>query len=241
MDAVLKLVDKQVKIWGLKRQLEELMRRGRCIEEGVTYGPCLLVSRQFGSGGGRIGRGAAERLGWQVYDREILDEIAKVPHVRAKLLSAIDERTHAIWGDRWQSELAPEDIDFEGYLRHLRKVVLTLGHHGDAVILGRGAPYLLPSRCSLRVRVVAPLDVRVQRIKDAEKVSLEHALGRVQRCDDDRTDFVRKAFQVDAGCPLNYDLVINTGEVSLEAGVELVLTALEDKLQIQASRTIKRT
>lgn len=236
MSTVLRLVDKQLKLWGLKHQIEELMRPGRCIEQGVAYGPCLLVSRQYGSGGGELSRRAAESLGWQVYDREILDEIAKVAKVRSKLLEAVDERTREIWGDGWRPELAPENLGYEGYLRDLRKVVLTLGHHGDTVIVGRGAAFLLPSRCSLRVRVIAPLELRVQRVSKAGKLSSAEALRRVRECDADRSEFVRKAFQVDAGSPLGYDLVINTGELSLEAGVKLVLLAMEDKLHLQVPR-----
>lgn len=236
MGSVLKLIDKQVRSWELKQRVEGMMRPGRYVESGVGYGPCLLVSREYGSGGGQVGRLAAERLGWQVFDREILDQIAKLADVRLKLLETVGEQTREIWGDSWQAELAPEDIGYESYLRFLRQVVLTLGHHGDVAILGRGAQYLLPSRCALRVRVVAPLELRVQRVKEADKLSPEEAHRRVQKYDVDRADFVRKTFRREAGSPLNYDLVINTGELSLETGMELVLKALEDKLHVRSPK-----
>ncbi len=223
-------------MWDIKHRLEELMRPGRCIEEGVAYGPCLLVSRECGSGGGKVARQVAERLGWQVFDREVLDEIAQLAHVRVQLLDTVGERTREMWGDSWRPELEAEDIGYEMYLRYLRQVILTLGHHGDAVIVGRGAQYFLPSRCSLRVRVVAPLEMRVRRVAEAEGLSAEEAQRCVKKFDADRAEFVRKSFQREGTSPLNYDLVINTGELSLESAAELIFEALEEKLHVRPAK-----
>jgi cytidylate kinase len=206
------------------------------MEDGIAYGPCLLVSRECGSGGTRIARLAGARLGWQVFDREILDQIAQLAQVRKQLLGTVDENTRLAWDNGWQPELAPEDIGYEAYLRYLRQVVLTLGHHGDVVILGRGAQYLLPSRCSLRVRVVAPLEARIRRITQSDGLTAEEAHRYIQKFDADRTAFVRQSFQRDASSALNYDLVINMGEISLEAAVEMVVMALGHKLGIRPQK-----
>ena len=124
MAAVSKLVGRQLGLWDLKRRLEDLGQRpGRCIEGNVAYGPCLLVSRQRGSLGGSVGRLVGERMGWHVFDREIVDEIAKVAHVRQQLIESVDEETRANWNNGWQPELGPEDIGYEVYLRSLREVV----------------------------------------------------------------------------------------------------------------------
>ncbi len=238
---MLKVVERQMASWNLKRRLEDLGQRpGRYLADDVAYGPCLLVSRECGSGGGRLARLAGQRLGWQVFDREILDQIAQLAQVRVQLLASVDERTRAIWGDGWRPELAPEDVGWEPYLRYLRQVVMTLGHQGDVVILGRGAAFLLPSRCALRVRVVAPVASRVQRVAEGARLSPEEAQRYVLKFDADRADFIRKSFQREAGSPQNYDLVINTGEIGLEAALELVLAALRHKLGVQATGAVRR-
>ncbi|HWI58581.1 MAG TPA: hypothetical protein VNZ22_15250, partial [Bacillota bacterium] len=58
----------------------------------------------------------------------------------------------------------------------------------------------------------------------------------VQKFDADRTAFVRNTFQRDAAAPLNYDLVINTGEMSLEAAAEMVMVGLKRKLSVALPR-----
>jgi cytidylate kinase len=114
----------------------------------------------------------------------------------------------------------------------LRQVVLTLGHHGDVVMLGRGAQYLLPSQCALRVRVVAPLELRVDRMAARAGLPLPQAQAQVEHFDAERAAFVRSCFQRDANSPLNYDLVLNTSEISPEGAAEVVLVALRRKLSL---------
>ena len=143
------------------------------MEDGVAYGPCLLVSRECGSGGSRIARLAGEKLGWEVFDREILDQIAQLAQVREQLLVTVSEKTRALWGEHWPVELGPEDIGYETYLRCLRQVVLTLGHHGDVVLVGRGAHEGGPAGGAGRVRVVAPLEARLRGLTQADGLTAE--------------------------------------------------------------------
>lgn len=234
MATVLRMVEKQIALWELKRRWEDLRQRpGRHWKGGVGYGPCLVVSRQRGSGGSQLARLVGQRLGWHVFDREILDEIGRLAHVRLQVLESVDEPIRASWEDAWRAGLAPADIGCDAYFTYLRQVVMTLGHHGDVVILGRGAQYVLPSGCALRVRVVAPLSVRVQRVAERAGLSLEQAQKDIEEFDAQRAAFVREGFQADLGSPLNYDLVLNTAEISLEAGAELAFLALRDKLGVQ--------
>lgn len=236
MSGVLKLVERQIAAWELRRRVEDLgQRAGRCLEENVAYGPCLLISRERGCGGERLARLAGERLGWHVFDREIVNEIAQLAHVRQQLIGSIDQRVRTIWEDDWRPELQPEDIGYETYLRCLRQVIRTLGHQGDVVILGRGAMYLLPSRCALRVRVVAPFQLRVEQIAEATVMPLKEAQALVHRIDGERAAFIRKNFGRDIGLLSEYDLVVNTGEITVEAATEIVLTGLRRKLGVHPS------
>ncbi len=234
MAAVLKLLERQLGAWDLKRRLEDVgQRAGRWLEGHVAYGPCLVVSRQRGSEGDRIAHLVGERLGWHVFDREIVDAIAERAHVREQLMASVGQETRETWDRTWKTELAPQDIGYEDYLRCLRQVVLTLGHHGDVVVLGRGAQYLLPGRSALRVRVVAPLELRVQRVAEREKISLLEADAQVCKFDSEQAEFISKCFNQDLDSPLGYDLILNTASIRIECAAELVLLGLRDKLGLQ--------
>ncbi len=234
MASMFKLLERQLGLSEIKRRLEDVgLRRGRYLEGVVAYGPCLLLSRERGSGGSSVARLVSEPLGWPVFDREVLDDIAELAHVRQPMLESVEDETCSDREKAWRPELEPEDIGQEHYLQYLRQVVLTLGHHGDVVILGRGAQYLLPAQSALRVRVVAPLELRVRRLAERDQVPLLEAETHILKFDASRADFIRKCFQRDPNSPLDYDLIINTGEIRLETAAELVLLALRDKLDVR--------
>jgi len=237
MSTMLKLLDRQLGLWEVKRRLQDVgTRPGRCLEGDVAYGPCLLISRERGSGGSRLAQLVSEKLGWHVFDREIMDEISQLSRVRQQLIESVDAETRANWDADWQPELRPEDIGFEQYLRCLRQVVLALGHHGDVIILGRGAQCLLPAQFSLRVRMVAPFELRVKRVAETSKVPLTEAQAHVQEFDARRSDFIRKCFQRHPNSPQNYDLTINTEYIAVEAAVDLVMLALRSKLGVRPGK-----
>jgi hypothetical protein len=237
MSGVLKLIEMQRAMWDIKGRLEDTTEKpGRYIEGGVAYGPCLHISRECGSGGLYVARMASERLGWQMYDREIVDNIAQLAHARQNLVESVDERIRSKWEDTWRPMLNSEDIASSAYLHYLREVVMTLGHHGDVVMVGRGAQYLLPTRSGLRVRLVAPLSQRIKRTSELKQLSEQKARAHVQQLDSERAAFIQKNFHSDSASPLNYDLVINTSEIGFEATVEIILKALQRKLNVGENR-----
>lgn len=237
MSHVLNLVERQLAMSNIRDRLAEMPSRpGQYVaKDGTIFGPCLLVSRECGSGGGLIARRAGELLGWNVFDDRIVDEIARSAHVHQRLVQSIDERVHSRWESAWR-ELMPDDLADEKYLRHLSEVVLALGHHGNVVIVGRGAQYFLPSQCAVRMRVVAPLEMRTKRMAERQKLTLEEAKLKVEEIDEERAKFVWKIFKRKVWSPLNQDVTINTGEISIENAVKIVLTALQEKLGISAKK-----
>ncbi len=199
----------------------------------LLYGPCVLFSRECGSAGDEVARLVGERLHWPVFDREIVEEIAQRAHVRNALVERVDERLRSSWRRLLHPMQEREDLQPDAYFYHLHEIVLSLGHHGYAVIVGRGAQYLLPVDSSVRVRVVEPLGHRVRRIATAQRMSTDEASQFVQKREAERTEFVRKVFHEDATSLLNYDLVLNTGPVGLEVAAAAVLTVVAKKLGIK--------
>jgi cytidylate kinase len=177
-------------------------------------------------------------LGWQVFNHQIVDEIAKKANVRRQLIESLDERDQSRIQGIIGQLLTGEEIDQSEYLVLLKQIVLTLGHHGDVIIVGRGARYILPSQFGLSVRMVAPIETRIRRMADSERLSLAAARVEIERVDRERVKLVRRNFRHNVADPLSHDLTINTAEINVEAAAGVVITALQRKLgvQIKASR-----
>ena len=74
-----------------------------------------------------------------------------------------------------------------GSLRQLVKVIWGLARQGNAIILGRGANWFLNAEFGLRIRVIAPLEVRAEYLARMEHVSLVEAGKRVKEHDAKQT------------------------------------------------------
>ena len=79
------------------------------------------------------------------------------------------------------------------------------------------------------MRVVAPLEVRLERVAELEDMPLTDARKQVLSDDRDRTEFIRAHFGVDPTDPHYYDLTVNTGAMNLEHAAQLVICALRNR------------
>jgi cytidylate kinase len=235
------VVRKQIALYRADEiRADRMGRSGRGKEGNLSHGPYLLISREKGAGGSAVGQLAGKRLGWQVFDKEIVDAIAERAKVRRELIESVDERDRATIQDAIGQWLHPQPIGTSGYLAHLREILLTLGHQGNVVIVGRGAHYVLPSQFGLRVRMVAPVEVRVRRIAGRENLSLKAAQVVVESSDRERARLARRQFGQNAGDPLNQDVTINTAELTVEAATEVVVTALQQKLEVKPKGRVQK-
>lgn len=219
----------------LEKRLENLQRRpGRGQVAGLSYGPYLTISREKGAGGNAVARLVGNRLGWRVFDNEIVDEIAKQAQVRRQLVESLDERDQKTIQDLVGQLVNSKAIGTAEYLGYLKQVVLTLGHQGDVIIVGRGARFILPGQFGLGVRMVAPLEVRIRRIAEQGQLSLAAAQAEIEKTDHARVRSMRRQFGRDVRDPLNHDLILNTAALSLEAAADVVIMALERNLGVQS-------
>ena len=215
-----RIIEEQMQRW-------QLMRTRKPEEKpGI---PIITISREPGSGGRIVAKQLAEKLKLDLFHQEILHELARSADVSAKLLETLDEKGLSVLED-WISSLVYErHLWPDQYLQHLMKVIGTIGKHGRAVIVGRGANFILPPDNRVRIRVVAPQITRIQNVAKNFKVSEDEARRRVIRTESDRRAFIRKYFNADIANPINYDLIINTGTLSIDEAVDIIIAAVAQK------------
>jgi cytidylate kinase len=207
-------------------------RRSATGQEAVSAAPVarfrnVCISREAGAGGGTIARLVGKRLGWKVYDHELLEAIAHGMEVPVEEARAYDELSPSVIQD-WLLPLREEHYaPQEAYLDHLAKLVESIGRAGESIIVGRGAGFLLPRPETLSVRVIAPLKARAQRL--AERMGVSHRTARRAARDLDRRfeKFARTMYHVDATDPHHYDLVLDSHSLGLTIATEVVVRAVE--------------
>ena len=219
------LVNQQVLRWATEAKANAERESGQTEKQR----PMITISREFGGRGAEIGKHVAERLGFRFYAQEIVHEIARQAHVRQQLVESLDERLQDRIG-QWVTEMmqggvfAPSD-----YLYNLSQVVVTLGRHGRGVIIGRGAHLILAPETTLRVRAFAPLETRIEYTMARENLDRVEARAFTLRIDAERIAFYRQHFNVDVGDPLLYDMMLNTGSMSVDLCADLIVQAYRAK------------
>jgi cytidylate kinase len=212
------MIESQVKKWEVsqKKKYKEPIR------------PVITMSRLAGSGAWFLARRLAEELKIDYFDREVIEEVAKSAKVSKRVIATLDEQDRGILDD-WVDSLGERHVWPHEYINHLTKVVGTIGAHGHAIIVGRGASFILPPEVTLRVFVVAPMEVRVNNVAAYFKISKDEARKRVLRAESDRKAFIRTYFHADPADPLQYDLVINTHYFDLDAATRIVKEAFNSR------------
>jgi cytidylate kinase len=227
-----KIIEKQARFWEVRERIaQEGGEPARRALAHLSEGPWITVSKQWGSGSEGLARRLADELHWQWFDKEILSAIAHQTHSCEEILSRLDEHAIGSINDYLAQMVVSEDPGQAAYLQQLVRVVMGLAKQGNAIILGRGANFVLHPRFGLRVRLIAPLEVRVGRVAAAEGRSEASVRPRVEANDAQQTAFIRQVFGRDLDDPLGFDLVINTGSLDEESATRAVLAALRQKLQ----------
>ena len=118
----------------------------------------------------------------------------------------------------------PISASLDSYVRMVGLVIRGLAQEGNVLIVGRGAQALLRDRPhALHVQLVAPYAHRLETTMDREGLSKRAAQGRIRTSDRGRADFLRRYHNIDWLDSTLYHLVINTGLVSVETAVSLIV------------------
>jgi hypothetical protein len=227
------LIDRQVSLWESKKHVRvEGMPPVRDAHghAHLSEGPWITISTQLGAGGAELAAGLGARLGWQVFDKEILGEIAKNTNTREKVLSRLDDHAVGAFEDYVTHLFVPGNLGRSAYVLEMMRVVWAIARQGEAIMLGRGANWLLDPQYGVRVRAIAPVEKRVLWLERSLAMSPSDAIRRVQEDNADRAKFMRQVYKHDIDDPLGYDLVVNLGTLDLEPAVDLVVAALSSKV-----------
>jgi cytidylate kinase len=184
-------------------------------------GPVITISRQYGCYATEIAEILSKNLSkksnhaWDFITKEILENTAQ------KLETGKFEIAH-IFGADEKTFLSDLMISFSGkhyksdnlIKRTVHKVVRTYAEQGNCIIVGRAGCIIakdIPK--SVHVKLVAPLEFRVERIKIRFNINEKQALEKIKENDKRRDQFM-KYFKADFNNETCFDLILNRASLS---------------------------
>jgi cytidylate kinase len=183
----------------------------------------VTISREYGSGGKDIGKGIAQQSGYDFVDREqIFKDLEKEGKQWLARAEELDEHCPTLW-ERF-------DRSFSGFVALVEKIIYGYAQKNNVVIVGRGGNWLLRDiPHALRIRIVAPLEVRVERIMVREKTDKEAAARMIRQVDHERSCYINTVYHRNWSDPQDYDVLFDTGRLAFDDVVKSVIGVISDK------------
>jgi cytidylate kinase len=208
----------------------------------------ITIRGQLGSGTSEIGKRIAQKLNFDYVDQEIIASVAErlrtSSHIIAEkemppstLLGRIAEvirSSHAFDSGYMDMSLPMFEIPLndKNYLSGLKYVIEQMAKCQSIVIRGRGGQFILKDfPGAFHVQIVAPLEARVKSVMDSMKIDEQAARDEIKRFDNGIREFVKRYFHAEVENPVYYDLVINTGHLSVEAAASMVVNTMPFKIK----------
>jgi len=212
------LVSEQVGRSELARQREKV--NGKPCDHSV-----VTISRRMGSGARIIAQKLADELGWSLWDKELVNAIADNAHVSQKVAQEFDEHTmseielfaRGMFGDHERAGFL--------YPKHLAKAVKSIAKIGNAIILGRGANFILQD--ALNIRIDASDERRIENMMRYEEMTRDDAIAKLHDSDRERQHFAENVFGRDRAESAVYDLTIWMDKFTNDDAVKIILEAVK--------------
>lgn len=172
----------------------------------------IAMTHEMGSLGSTIARAVAEKLGYTYLRQDIIREAAREFHVvEEKLREAVEARPGLFEMVRESARRYQIFIAAEVYEEALKDNLVIMGRW--STILLRGVPH------AVRVRTLAPLSQRIQRMAEREQIMEDKARRRIARYDEGVRYRIKQFYDIEWQDPTLYDLSLNTGRLSVETAV----------------------
>ncbi len=209
----------------------------------------ITISRQYASGGEEIAARVSELLGYTIFDKTMMAEVARevglteheivdfretdqhslgfLDRLLGRRLTVAEVRT---WEEDIRGVRTPTvtKVSDNQAIAMVRGVIDAASKRGNVVIVGRGGQAILRGRPDvLHVRIEAPMEHRVERLVERGDYTLTHAEMDIEDHDRAARDYVKRYHNLDPYDPMHYHLLINTGLLDLETAAQVITLAAQ--------------
>ncbi|MBR0141754.1 MAG: cytidylate kinase-like family protein [Ruminococcus sp.] len=197
--------------------------------------PIITIERQYGSGGSVIGKLAAEMLGINCYNRQILEMTAEKCGISAEYLESAEESvpTSFIYSlllsanpGRSMEENLP--LSDKVFIMESKIITEIAEREKNFVLVGRCGSYILEEKGCFSVYIYAPHEARVKRAVEEYGLAPNKAENILKKADKRRETF----FNVNTGRSWQdkdmYSMCLNSAELGDKVCAELIVKAYQE-------------
>jgi cytidylate kinase len=227
MTSIESILDRQFRRWE-----NEIKERRESPAKIAPPAHIITISREKGSRGSFLGQLVASKLRFQLLHREVIDAICASSGYYRRLIESLDDHVRSNLSVAVESMIAGQSVDYSDYMKHLHRVILSMSELGGVVVIGRGGNFILGPNRGFHVRVVAPIENRIENLCAYRHMSRAQAETAVHRYDDERRHFAKHVFGCNIDDPHHYDMIVNTSLSDIETLANIVVEAYNAKVSV---------
>lgn len=195
---------------------------------------CIVIDRQYGSGGREVGKLLAGQLDMPFYDRELLVIAAERYGLNPGVMEALDEKRSgsllhdiAMFAGNIQNYTRLQE-PYERY-QAISDTIRHLALDGPCIFIGRCADTVLKDVCKfINVFIYASdMEARIRRAHEIDHVDLNHIDVYIRRRDEQRREYRRHFSGGGWGVMENYDLCLNTSVLGYQKCADMIAGLME--------------
>lgn len=188
----------------------------------------ITIAREYGSGGHLLGEMLSQKLGIGLYDKEFIGMAAKRSGMDEQFIMKNEQSIPSFWmkcilsknsEQPVESSLSSDDILFVSE----SKIIQELADKESCIIVGRCADFVLKDYPKvLKIFCYSDEHSAVQRCVDEYGLSQAETVSEIRRINRNRIHHYEYYTGNKWGEPHHYNLMLNTGSISLETACKLV-------------------
>ncbi len=197
----------------------------------------ITVGRQYGSGGRLIGEAVAKELGYEFYNRNMIDMIAERSGLAKEYITKREGKISSrfIWSPM-TSDISIGALMMPNYYTNSDKMYFTqteiireLGEKGNCVIVGRCADYILRDHPNcLKVFIYADKKDRIERTVREYGVAPNKAAKTIDNTDSGRAKYYSHYTEMTWGDCRHYNLCIDSSRFEVEGATRVIVEAARE-------------
>lgn len=187
----------------------------------------ITISREFGSGGRKIGEEVAKKLGINYYDKAIIDTAAQASGLSPEFI----EKEEQTFSNSILFNLATSGGQFgvggtslvDRIYVSESKAIKDFANKGPCVIVGRCADYVLRDRRCFNVFVYADEEFKTNRVMEEHKIDKKQAIRMIKARDKTRARHYNYYCDRLWGERKNYHLLVNSAAFGIDKAVQMII------------------
>ncbi|MDE5842960.1 MAG: cytidylate kinase-like family protein [Muribaculaceae bacterium] len=198
----------------------------------------IVVGRQFGSGGRKIGKALAKHYGLDYYDKEMLSEAAVRFGMNPDIFARYDEKRpsplRSLLSNAFGvAESYENSMSSESIYQRQSYVIRQLAEKKGCVFVGRSADYILREHPHLvSIFLHAPIEHRAKAILDrGDAKSIDKAKEFANKIDASRENFYNYFAGSGWGHADNYHLTLNSALLGEDATLEVIKSYIDNRFK----------